>query len=214
MHPGNIRILPDNKIGLIDFGIKADPYRPSLIKPFVNKLRSDTLFMKRDFDLVRILNAHFQLYMTTLYASIESLFLYTNRDIKDFFREMVSFLNISTSDADETKVKLWLIKGPAYMFGDLMHGARTAGVEVYVKDQTAQRGLTTLYSMLGAVGLQYDNSIALTVYPSLCDRIEKERPELFKNQKILALDLALENLYIGSKSSKTVTLNYHLISAL
>ena len=63
LHPGNVRILPNNKVAILDFGIKAEPYKDNVIPAAVNKLLSDAKFLEGDFDLPRLLDAHFRLYM-------------------------------------------------------------------------------------------------------------------------------------------------------
>ncbi len=196
MHPGNVRILPNNQIALLDFGIKADPYSERSVPAVVNKLRSDALFQQGDFDLVRILEAHFRLNMVNLYDSFDALFYYAKRDTRELYAAFIKFLNISTENPDSKTREKWLMHGPASMLNDLVGGSRTVGIDVFVQDKTTQRGITTYFSLLKAVGFSGATGFSAPIYPPLCDRIVAERSELFMAKKRLMPDIALENVYL------------------
>jgi serine/threonine protein kinase len=194
LHPGNVRILPDNRIAILDFGIKAHGYGDATVAAVVNKLQSDSLFLQGDFDLVRIIEAHFRLYMSTLYESVNSIFGYYKIEIKTFFVGLVSAMNISTDNVDPTQRAKWLRSGPSTMFNELLGGTEKYGFGLFVKEHATQRAVSTMYSLLKSLGMQGNNDIGV-MYETLCPRIIAERPELFADKKLLMPDLALENIY-------------------
>ena len=214
-HPGNVRILPDDKIALIDFGIKADPYSVKAVSAFVNKLESDILFMDGDFDLIRILDAHFRLYMAGMYQSIDSLFFVIKKDISEFFTALAIHLNISTMPVSEDKKLEWLSRGPAYMLTDLLGSSPAEfGIDVRLDDQTTSRATSTLFTLLTVLqdGHTRGQTILKPVYSKVCERIRSEHSELFHSRKHLSPDLALENIYLWLEkvSSKNPELGYKL----
>lgn len=194
LHPGNVRILPNSKVAILDFGIKAEPYKPSVVPAVVNKLLSDAKFLQGDFDLVRMLDAHFRLYMAKFYDSIESLLAYHKKDVLEFFSAFVKSMDINIDNASSEKRKQWLQNGPAAMLNDILKGSDKYGIEVKVRDHTTQRAVTTQYSLLKALGLRGSDGLG-PVYVELCPRIIGEQPELFGKKKLMLPDLALENVY-------------------
>jgi serine/threonine protein kinase len=194
LHPGNVRILPNNKVAILDFGIKAEPYKANIVPAVINKLLSDAKFLEGDFDLVRLLDAHFRLYMAKLYESIESLLAYHKRDVREFFSLLVRSINADTDNVSEAKRKQWINSGPAAMLNDLLKGSDKFGIEVKVRDHTTQRGVSTQYSLLKALGVKGSDGLG-PVYIRLGEAIMNERPELFDSKKLLLPDLALENVY-------------------
>jgi serine/threonine protein kinase len=194
LHPGNIRLLPDNKIALLDFGIEAEPYGVRVVAPAVNKLRSDMKFMEGDFDLARILDAHFRLYMSNLYNSIESILIHKQREMRDFFQSFAKSTGVDTTHASDSKRAEWLNNGPAYLLNDIMGDQKKVGVDLHIKDQTTQRAITTEYALLKALGIK-GRDVLYPVYEKVCARVEQERPELFSQKKVMLPDLALENVY-------------------
>lgn len=194
LHPGNVRILPDNKVGMLDFGIRADGYTDSVVPAAVNKFMSDLQFVHGDFDLVRILDAHFRLYMAQFYASVESLLRYYRRDVKDFFHALVSAMGVSTEQATDAKRAEWLRNGPAMMLNDILKGSEKYGIEVKVRDHSTSRGISTHYALLKALGMKGTDVLG-PVYEQVCPQIMRERGELFAAKKTILPDLALENVY-------------------
>lgn len=194
LHPGNVRILPNNKVAILDFGIKAEPYKANIVPAVINKLLSDAKFLEGDFDLVRLLDAHFRLYMAKLYESIESLLVYHKRDVREFFSLLVKAMGVDAVNVSEAKRKQWINGGPASMLNDLLKGSDKFGIEVKIRDHTTQRAVSTQYSLLKALGLKGSNGLG-PVYRRLGEVIMKERPELFSSKKLLLPDLALENVY-------------------
>jgi serine/threonine protein kinase len=195
LHPGNVRILPNNRVALLDFGIKAEPYKDSVVPAAVNKLVSDGKFLDGDFDLVRILDAHFRLYMSSLYASIESLLQLQKVEMTEFFNGLVASMGITIDNASTEKRMEWLHVGPASMINDMLAGgSEQYGIEVRIKDQSTQRAITTQHALLKALGMRGATGLK-PVYDVLCPRIMEERPELFSSKKTVLPDIALENIY-------------------
>lgn len=195
LHPGNVRILENNRIGILDFGIRAEPYRDSVVPAAINKFMSDAAFLEGNFDLVRILDAHFRLYMSNLYASIESVLHHQKLEMKVFFNGLVESLGVSTDKASKEQQEEWINIGPATMLNEMLKGgSEKYGIEVRVRDQSTQRAITTLYSLLKALGMRGRNSIG-SVYKEVCPRVMQERSELFSTKKVIMPDLALENIY-------------------
>lgn len=194
LHPGNVRILPNNRVAILDFGIKAEPYKASVVPAVVNKFMSDAKFLQGDFDLIRMLDAHFRLYMAKFYDSIQSLLAYHKKDVSEFFAALVRSMDINIDHATPEKRKQWLHNGPAAMLNDILKGSDKYGIEVKVRDHTTQRAATTHYSLLKALGMRGEDGLG-PVYLELCPRIMQERPELFGKPKLMLPDLALENVY-------------------
>jgi ABC1 atypical kinase-like domain len=195
LHPGNVRILPNNRIAILDFGIKADGYGDNTVAAVVNKLQSDSLFLRGDFDLVRIIEAHFRLYMSTLYESINSLFGYYKVEMKTFFVGLVGAMNISLDNSSKSKRAEWLRTGPSSMFNELLGGTERFGFGIFVKEHATQRAVTTMYALLKSIGMHGGNDVGI-MYDTLCPLIISERPDLFADRKPLMPDLALENIYV------------------
>lgn len=194
LHPGNVRILPGNKVAILDFGIKAEPYRDALVPAAVNKLESDLAFMTGNLDLSRLIEAHFRLYMSDLYASIESLFSYYHQDIRKFFDAFVRSLGISVDMASPTSRKKWMEQGPAAMLNELLKGSDKSGIGVKVKDHSTQRAISTQFSLLKPFGMKA-NDVLIPVYRRLIADIKSERPDIAKEGKKLRPDIAFERIY-------------------
>ncbi|MCA9347105.1 hypothetical protein KC930_00795 [Candidatus Saccharibacteria bacterium] len=194
LHPGNIRILPNNRIAILDFGIRAEPYAQSIVAAVINKFESDNLFIQGDLDLVRTLDAHFRVYMANLYSSIDSLLSYYKIDVRVFFTKFAESIGINTESIPDSKRKEWHSHGPAYMMNDLLKGSEKYGIEVKVKDQTAQRAISTQFSLIKALGVR--DEVLPAVYERVCSLVRKEQPDLFSKKKTIMPDIALENVYV------------------
>jgi RIO-like serine/threonine protein kinase len=194
LHPGNIRILPYNKIAILDFGIKAEPYRDTLVPAAINKLESDLKFMSGDLDLARLIEAHFRLYMSDLYASIDSLLSYFNQDKRKFFNLFVRSLGISIDTASPATKKKWVEQGPLVMLNDLLKGSDKSGIGVKIKDHSTQRAISTQFSLLKPFGMK-SKDVLEPVYERIIRDIKQERPELFIEAKKLRPDIAFESIY-------------------
>ena len=104
-------------------------------------------------------------------------------------------MGITTDNVSAEKKKEWLYGGPAAMLNDILKGSEKYGIEVKVRDHSTARAVSTLYSLLKALGLRGSDKGLAPMYVQLCPRIVEERPELFGKKKVMLPDLALENVY-------------------
>lgn len=211
LHPGNIRVLPNNRIAMIDFGIRADPFSPNIVPAFVNKILSDVKIFQGDINIVRILEAHFRLYMRSMYGSLESVCKVAKRDVTQLFEGLVKTLDLNIDNVPEDKFKEWQKKGSAMaILADLIGNFKEYGLAGRIAEQSPMRALTTLNSMTVALGLH--EQVFVPVSLKSTKEIMLEKPELFQNKLLVMPDLALENIYawIERVSSTNPDLGYQI----
>jgi predicted unusual protein kinase regulating ubiquinone biosynthesis (AarF/ABC1/UbiB family) len=85
-HPGNIRFLPNNKIALIDYGLRGHRLSPKMIRAQVDLWQNDLDIYNGILDPAAILRTfmHYQQY--GLYKALESIAVYMKVDINDVFQ--------------------------------------------------------------------------------------------------------------------------------
>lgn len=197
-HPGNVRILPGNKVALIDFGLRGKPFPAHMAQAQLMLWQNDIDVHHGIFDPVAILKAFFSAHQHALYRAFESLAYYTGGDIDDVIREMAAFMKFDPSSATEDLKKKWMeYASGARVIKDSIKNFKELGITASVHSLGAQRSHHTVVHLIAALG--YKVQIWPTVLENVIARVHATKPELFQPERKLVLDQALEYLYAWSE---------------
>jgi hypothetical protein len=197
-HPGNIRILPGNKIALIDFGLRGKPFPVHMAQAQLMVWQNDIDVHRGIFEPVAILKAFFSAHQHGLYRAFESLSHYTGGSVDDVIKEMVEFIKFDPSSAtDELKKKWTDYASGAQVIKDCIKNFKDLGIVASVHSLGAQRSHHTISHLISALG--YKVQIWPTILENVITRVHTTKPELFQPERKLVLDQALEYLYAWSE---------------
>jgi serine/threonine protein kinase len=196
LHPGNIRLMGNNRVALIDFGIRAEPFSPHIVEPYVNKVLSDIKIFEGDLDLVRIIDAHFRFLMQSLFKSIYSVHKMAQKDMRDFYEKLLAGLNVDIGKVGESTKKEWIQRGsPVRILTELVPNFKDYGLTGKISEQSPQRALHTLNTLNIAIGRDFHRRVFCVASRRSAERIKLLNPDVFKEPTVLLPDLALETIY-------------------
>lgn len=193
-HPGNIRVLPGNKIALIDYGLRGRQLSAKMIRPQLELWENDLAIYNGVVDPVQILKTfmHYQQY--GLYKALESIALYMNVNIDEVFAEVAMMMKFDPNMATTAQKQKWFDYGSgAQVIKDGIKNFKDLGLNASVHSLGAQRCHHTYVHLIHALGLK--NKIWPGMLDRIVTRIRTERSDLLAPEKKMVLDQALEYLY-------------------
>jgi hypothetical protein len=193
-HPGNVRVLANNKIALIDYGLHGTKFAPKMIRSQIELWKNDLDIYNGILDPIEILKSfmHYQQY--GLYKALECIAQYMKVSIDDVFTEVVLMMKFDPENATQAQKQAWYDYGSgSQVIKDTIKNFKEFGLNASVHSLGAQRSHHTFVHLIGALGLKKE------IWPGMLDRIVKkvtiEHPELLSAEKKMVLDQALEYLY-------------------
>lgn len=101
LHPGNVRLLPDNKIGMLDFGITVEkPAQPYVLYKFLEQFDKATQGKAQPADMFL---EYIRLYQTDLFYALETIDSFTKNkyDIVSKLKTHINTVFFDTNDPAE-----------------------------------------------------------------------------------------------------------------
>ena len=177
-HPGNVILMKDNKVGLIDFGIKAQA--TSNPTGFLKFIRSYHRMCLGKFDAQDIFASTFQLFGRDLYLALAKLTHIAPGGRKiDLNKELATMVReVFESEASGVDIEELLVNNPKALvvFERLANKHNRFGFHFNVQDTELLRALITLTGLLDVMGLYRD--VVAPAYARVLKQVDKIYPDL------------------------------------
>jgi hypothetical protein len=189
-----VRILPGNKLALIDFGLRGRPLAPYLVAPQIQLWKNDLDNYAGILDPISIMRAFLDFHQHGLYKAIDSMCYYIQSDINDVIGEIVELLKFDPASATQELKDSWKRTGSGTkVIRESIKNFKDLGLNINVHSLGAQRSHHTYIHMIQSVGMK--EAIWPEILKETITRIESERPDLLIPDRKMVMDQALEYLY-------------------
>ncbi|MES2970739.1 MAG: AarF/UbiB family protein [Patescibacteria group bacterium] len=201
-HPGNIRLLPDNKVGLLDYGIRARPSVSSRAYYLMVKEWWRVEYAEEP-DPGAVFVSYIRFYSERLYESMRVISEYASKRLgkpiklddyiaqlgNNYFRQKVSDQELKKSISDMREGK----GAGSNSVVRVINADNRFGIVAKIKDGPLLRSLVTYNSLITVLGYR---SIVPEVYERVIAYARTNMPELeYEPETTLALSEAIETLY-------------------
>lgn len=171
-HPGNIMLLPNNKVALLDFGISADA--PKDKQAFYELIKQYQKIYAGKFDLEGYSWAIINLFVKDLTTAIRSLDLYSNGRLSKQLFEAIneatsSIYNGSTRDIEQLMDNNKLMK----VFSSVINENNRFGFNIEIEQPEFMRATLMFISLVES--LEVKNEVLLAVYSNVVNNLSDKK---------------------------------------
>jgi predicted unusual protein kinase regulating ubiquinone biosynthesis (AarF/ABC1/UbiB family) len=188
-HPGNVRLLPGNRVGLIDFGIAAPT--PKNKAAFYGLLREwGKLFYSDDHDLVDLFQQFMRFFVSDLYRALKTLSNVHGEAANDDYVKSVGNLAKETfsSIVGTSDLKPLLENGRALqIINDMVNKDNRFGLTVHLESSEILRAAQTYISLIDVLGRR--KVLMPRVFDGVVASVEQQYPDL-KHQSDESMSIA------------------------
>lgn len=178
-HPGNIRLLPENKIGLIDFGISSKT--PDDKQAFFKLLEGYDKMYKKSIDAGEMFERALHFFVGDLYHSLKKIGNYfggkTLSEVTniagDRFEEIAGFRNISEDQHSD--------KDMLTIANKIFNKDNRFGIIVKLENSEILRATQTFTSMVGALGRSKE--VTAQTISKVVETVKKQYPSITNSNK-------------------------------
>lgn len=154
-HPGNIMLLPDNKIAFLDFGIAA--LAPKDKQAFFAVVKEYEKIYSGNFNVRTYTYALFDLAVQDLANAIRSLDVYTNNDLKDRIWQAIAgsteqTYQASTFDVDQLLYNQKFLK----IFNTIINEDNRFGLNIKIEEPAFFRATLMYISLVQSLGIKQE----------------------------------------------------------
>jgi predicted unusual protein kinase regulating ubiquinone biosynthesis (AarF/ABC1/UbiB family) len=200
-HPGNVRLLPDNKIALIDFGISAAaPERQAAFLGFFaewNKLYDE----HNDGDISKLFEQFIRFFVHDLYRALKKIsgnneFSETTSTKRTPLEEFTHMLqNVFSNAAGTSDIKTIMQDGQMMrVLGQLINKGNRFGMNIKLSATEMLRAIQTYMSLVEALGMRME--VLPKVFSATVQQTQASHPNLeFEADEDLSMTKALTILH-------------------
>ncbi len=181
-HPGNVRFMQDNKVGLIDFGISA--HTPTNKAAFFGLVEQWDKLYTGNQTVANLFEQFIRFFVSDLYRALRKLAsLQNNRNAQtDFNREVGqvaqdTFSRVLGTDDIQPMIEDGSI---LQLINNVVNKGNRFGLVVKVEATEILRAAQTYMNLVETLGRR--NQVLPVVFHQVTERIEKEYPELRHQQ--------------------------------
>lgn len=194
-HPGNIKILPGNRIGLIDFGITAPP--PDNRYAFMELLKDFVALYHGDYDIGKVFMDGLFFYTPDLYQAINTVNqIYarsSNRDIDIEAEVSKAATTAFVQNSRSVNVKQELFRGNiAQFFEKTINEGNRFGLNISFDGSVLMRAASTYMSIVDGFG--YREEVIPGVFEDVIADIENSGITLESKPETTEVSRAIEIL--------------------
>lgn len=178
-HPGNIRLMTDNKVGLIDFGVAANP--PKRPKAYFQLMKQQWLSESEGrLDPGTMFRSNMNYYAHDLYQSLKRISRYATEQLHESFdlNQVIGEVaqKLFTEKLTPEQVATFG-KEPrsTTKFNDIVNANNRFGLIGRLDDTDMMRSWTTYMSVLGALGKRH---LKASLLARVIPKLQQEMPEL------------------------------------
>lgn len=182
-HPGNIRFLADNKVGLIDFGISAKTPEEKVV--FLDLCREYEKLFRGQQDVASLFNQFLRFFVTDLYRALKKLnaVIPKKQDDEDFTK-LIGKIAQQTFESDEFGVNMpitELLKGDnssqTFMaINKLVNKDNRFGLVVRLESSELLRAAQTFFTLVST--LEFQTSVLPEVFTRVIKTVEADMPDV------------------------------------
>lgn len=194
-HPGNIHLLPDNKVGMIDFGIAANA--PVNRPAFYGLIREWSHMYHGTLQIPRLFEQFLRVFVNDLYRAFKKLTRLLPQEAsanasQDVMKNVGGIVNELFDDAqdeetDETMSQGRLLK----LFSQVINKGNRLGLNIKLNDSDLLRAAQTYMSLVESLGLRAE--VLSVVFDTVVrEQGSKHRDLLGDNEKAMTTSQALE----------------------
>ncbi len=194
-HPGNIRLMRDNRVGLIDFGISARP--PADKSGLFGLLEAYDKIFKGSQSVMNLFDSGLKFFVSDLYRSLRRLGDYIgSRQDKDYVSEVSRVAEKVFTDATGTNVVNADFKNDASAFvaiNKLINRGNRFGLVMKLEATDMLRAIQTFTTLLSSLDL-YQQVMPPVLEHAVAYIRENYEEEINENKDSVALSDALETV--------------------
>ncbi|HIA92057.1 TPA: AarF/ABC1/UbiB kinase family protein [Candidatus Saccharibacteria bacterium] len=192
-HPGNVILLPNNKIGIMDFGITAPP--PADRKAFVAIIENYIDMFYGRADMGKFFMDALRFYVSDLYRALTTLHRMYEKDESRDVNIKQEVKNVANKAFEETKdrvdVKQMLMKGQiSSLFDKTLNEDNRFGIKANFDGAVMLRAAATYMSIIE--GLGYREEMLPSVFEDVLKGIKKDGVEITGVSETMQVDRAVE----------------------
>jgi hypothetical protein len=194
-HPGNVRFLPGNQVGVIDFGISARS--PKDKAAFLGLINAYGKIFSGDFELSSAFEQFLRFFVNDLYRALKKLSLFLGKDAE------ANFANDVGKVAQDTFTKVVgskdlnpLIEDGSILksINEIVNNGNRFGIIVKLEASEVLRAAQTLITLMDSLSTKR-GQIMSRVFKRVAADVEVEFPELMHDQEpTLSFNSALETV--------------------
>lgn len=208
-HPGNIKLLPDNKVALLDFGICAQA--PSDRHAFFALIKQYQKIFTGKFDLQGYTWAIIDLFVRDLTSAVRSLDMYSHGKVSQQFFDAItdaagSFYKSSAKDIDQ------LLRGDKFakIFNNVINENNRFGFNIEIEQPEFMRATLTYIALVASLGIKHE--VLSVVYTNVVNELSEtefatDYARTNPDEAVAVIAQWLENV-----ASKDIYL-YHMLSS-
>jgi serine/threonine protein kinase len=176
-HPGNIRFMTNNRVGLIDFGISAEsPYEKSAL---FGMLESYDHIYKGSQTAVALFEQGLRFFVSDLYRALKKLATIYGKQNKDYVTEVsrvASDVFAQATGSDMINFDVRNEQGILATINRILNKGNRFGLVMKLENSDILRSIQTFGSLLGR--LHMSNQVMPVIMDRAVQDIQKEFPEV------------------------------------
>lgn len=192
-HPGNVKILPNNRVALIDFGISAQS--PKEKAAFYGVLREYERVLRGELDIPMLLGQFLRFFVSDLYRAMKKIttMLPASDKSNDLTRQMglvaeANFKKEMSGDDLSTIIENGNILST---LNQVVNSGNRFGVVVKVEDSEMLRAAQSYITLVDSLGLK--SAVLPQAFQQGLEYVGKERPEFTQEtESTMSLNRSLE----------------------
>ena len=196
-HPGNIRLLPDNKVGMIDFGIAAPT--PTNKSAFLGLVTGWNQIYSGDYDITTLFEKFVRFFVNDLYRALKRLGNFGTRPneaqpeensytramgkiAEQTFRKVVGNQDIKTLLEDGSVLRI---------MNQVVNKDNRFGFVLKLESSEILRASQTYITLVDTLGRR--SEVLPKVFSETISRVQREHPDLFhQDDESLSVSQAIE----------------------
>jgi len=192
-HPGNVKLLPDNKVALIDFGISAKSPREKAA--FYGVMRQYERMLRGEIDIPMMLGQFLRFFVSDLYKAmkkITSLLPSTDKS-NDLTRQMglVAEANFNSEVNDEDLENVLKNGNILATVNQVVNKGNRFGLVMKIEDSEMLRAAQSYITLVDSVGLK--SEVLPAAFKEGLNFVAVERPEYTReNESSMSVNRAME----------------------
>lgn len=193
-HPGNIRLLPDNKVGMIDFGMSAAT--PSNKSAFFGLIKEWNNMYSNDIRIPQLFEQFIRFFVTDLYLALKKV---SSMNLKSMsgqqnFTEKVGKLaqNTFNSHAGQIDIESLLSNGRVLqIMNQIVNKDNRFGLVMKLDASEIMRSAQTYMALIETLGRR--SAVLPVVFQEVVDKIDHDFPGLdHQQEKSMSANQALD----------------------
>lgn len=176
-HPGNIKLLSDNKIGMIDFGISAKS--PHEKAAFYALLKEYEQMLRGNIDIPALFGQFLRFFVSDLYRSLKKItsMLPENDKSNDLTRQMgmVAEKNFQKEMGDKDLTQIMEQGNIVTMMNQVVNKGNRFGLIMKIEDSEMLRAMQSYMTLVDSVGSK--STILPEIFEQALQRVAYDFPE-------------------------------------